>query len=36
MNTEDFLGWYDENKQLYNELTEFVKKAIENILDKRV
>jgi ppGpp synthetase/RelA/SpoT-type nucleotidyltranferase len=34
MNTEDFLGWYDENKQLYNELTEFVKKAIENILDK--
>ncbi len=34
MNTEDFRGWYDENEQLYNELTEFVKKAIENILDR--
>jgi ppGpp synthetase/RelA/SpoT-type nucleotidyltranferase len=34
MDTEDLRRWYDENRQLHSELTEFVTKAIENILDE--
>jgi putative GTP pyrophosphokinase len=32
MNTEDLLTWYDDNEELYKELTNFVEKAIKNIL----
>jgi ppGpp synthetase/RelA/SpoT-type nucleotidyltranferase len=34
MNTEDLLRWYDENEELYKELTNFVEKTIKNILTK--
>jgi len=32
MDTEDLLRWYDENEELYKELTSFVENAIKDIL----